>query len=302
MVTCLFFFIMSNSKIRILKPYIWVIIATLFISLSGPLGRYAQLDPPFVIFIRSVLGVLFLGVIQFAFLKEPVRIPVRDKSLLFSGVIMCVHWVLFFYSLHYSTVAIAAVSVFTYPMQTILLEAIIRRIKIEKVHLILSVFVVAGVVLLNPEFRLNHQYSLGIFFGFISGTLLAIRNIYSKVLLVRYSPNITYFTQVAVSAVLLIPFAWRETWQTTMDNIIPLVLLGLLTTTLGHLLMMKSLKHFSAGEVGLLISGQPVSAIIIAWLLLGERPEGLVLTGAAIILVVVMLSFRQIRAEKSKLR
>jgi drug/metabolite transporter (DMT)-like permease len=78
-----------------------------------------------------------------------------------------------------------------------------------------------------------------------------------------------------------------------------LLLLGLLTTTVGHLLMMKSLRFFTAGEVGLLISGQPVSAIIIAFFLLGEVPENNVVIGAAIILIAVFISFRQIQKEKS---
>jgi len=58
------------------------------------------------------------------------------------------------------------------------------------------------------------------------------------------------------------------------------------------------MRYFTAGEVGLLISGQPVSAIIIAWFLLGERPESLILYGAFIILKAVFISFRQIRKEQ----
>lgn len=278
-------------------PFIWVAVATIFISLSGPLGRYINLEPPFVIFIRSLLGVLFLG--SYSLLSgQPLRWPLRDKTLLLTGVIMCAHWVLFFYSLKYASVAIAAVSVFTYPMQTILLESLIKRKPVHIIYLVLSALVALGVILLNPDFSLDSHDSLGILFGLLSGTLLALRNIYSKILLSRQDANSVYFVQVFITTVLLIPFAWQETWTAVTDNVIPLLLLGLLTTTVGHLLMMKSMRFFTAGEVGLLISGQPVSAIIIAYFLLNEKPDNQVLYGALLILLAVFISFQQIRKEK----
>lgn len=245
-----------------------------------------------------MLGVLFLA--TYSLLSgQPLRWPSRDKTLLITGIIMCAHWVLFFYSLKYASVAIAAVSVFTYPMQTILLESLIKRKPVHITYLVLSALVAAGVILLNPEFSLDSHDSLGILFGLFSGTLLALRNIYSKVLLSRYDPNSVYFVQVFITTMLLIPFAWQETWTAVADNVIPLLLLGFLTTTVGHLLMMKSMRFFTAGEVGLMISGQPVSAIIIAYFLLDERPENQVIYGALLVLLAVFISFRQIRKEQN---
>lgn len=276
-------------------PYIQVAVATVCISLSGPLGRYVSLDPPFVIFIRSVLGVLFLGLYQWIFTKESFRVTTNHKLLITTGVVICVHWVLFFYSLKFASVAIAAVSVFTYPMQTILLESILQKKKIQPVYLFLSLMVIAGVLLLNPEFSLKNDNTLGIIFGILAGTLLAIRNIFSKELIRVIPSNTVYFWQVSIAAMLLIPFARNETLQTVQDNVLPLLLLGLLTTTVGHLLMMKSFRFFSASEVGLLISGQPVSAIFFGFLILGENPGPEVLSGAAIIMAAVFMAFWHIR-------
>lgn len=283
-------------------PYVQVAIATICISLSGPLGRYVALDPSFVIFVRSLLGVLFLGLYQWFITKESFKVTSKRSLLLTTGIVICVHWVLFFYSLKYASVAIAAVSVFTYPMQTILLEAFLQKKKIQPLYFLLSLMVIAGVILLNPEFSLQNDDTLGIIFGILAGTLLAIRNIFSKELIGVIPPNTVYFWQVVIAAVLLIPFARNETLQTVQENIIPLLLLGLLTTTVGHLLMMKSFRFFTAGEVGLLISGQPVSAIFFGFLILGENPKPEVLFGAAIILSAVFMAYWHIRKVNPDLK
>ncbi|MFZ1703606.1 MAG: DMT family transporter [Saprospiraceae bacterium] len=277
-----------------------VLLATVFISTSGPLGRYMSLDPPFVILIRCVIGFFALSFIQLLSKDEKLTFPLKDKTVLWTGTIMCIHWVLFFYSLQFSTVAIAAVSVFTYPMQTIIIEAFIQRKRIDKDYLLLSFIVVIGVVLLNPTLSLKHDHTLGIIFGLLSGTMLALRNIYSKFLLRKYSPNTTYLSQVLITCIILLPFAGRETWNLLWENRIPMLALGIITTTLGHLLMMRSFKYFSASEVGLLISGQPISAMIIGFLLLGEIPGKEVIIGGIIILIAVVASFRKIKLQTTE--
>jgi drug/metabolite transporter (DMT)-like permease len=287
------------TRYRAFVPYLLVVFATLFISLSGPLGRLANLDPPFVIFIRSCIGVVSLYVLNIFFGNEKISLKFRDKSLVLTGMIMTIHWVLFFYSLKYGTVAVAAVSVFTYPLQTLFIESLIKRKYPDKMYIFSGVLVVVGVWLLNPQFDVHYQYFWGIIWGLLAGTFLAVRNILSKNILERYTPLNTYFNQVLIASCLLLPFAWRETFEAMAEQWIPLLLLGLLTTSLGHMLMMKSLKHFSAGEVGLLVSGQPVSAIIFGYFLLGEIPGKMVYFGAFFILIAVILSFVKISPTKT---
>ncbi|MBK8620833.1 MAG: DMT family transporter [Saprospiraceae bacterium] len=287
------------TRYRSFLPYILVLLATLFISLSGPLGRYADLDPPFVIFIRSCIGVISLYVLNLFIGKEKIVLHLQDKSLVLTGIIMTIHWVLFFYSLKYGTVAVAAVSVFTYPLQTLFIESFVRKKIPNKTYIFSGLLVVLGVWLLNPQFDVDYQYFWGIVFGLMAGTFLAIRNVLSKNILERYTPLNTYFNQVLIASFLLIPFAWRETFEAMIDQWIPLLLLGLLTTSLGHMLMMKSLQHFSAGEVGLLVSGQPVSAIIFGYFLLGEVPGNMVYAGATCILLAVILSFLKITPKNT---
>ncbi|MBK6363085.1 MAG: DMT family transporter [Saprospiraceae bacterium] len=108
-----------------------VALATLCISISGPAGRYMNLDPPFVIFVRCVIGFVVLMGIRILTGKESIRLPLKNKTIIFTSVVMCIHWVLFFYSLKYSNVAIAAVSVFTYPLQTIVIESVILKKRIN---------------------------------------------------------------------------------------------------------------------------------------------------------------------------
>ncbi|MBK8370471.1 MAG: DMT family transporter [Saprospiraceae bacterium] len=279
-------------------PYVLVALATLCISISGPAGRYMNLDPPFVIFVRCVIGFVVLMGLRILTGKESIRLPLKNKTIIFTSVVMCIHWVLFFYSLKYSNVAIAAVSVFTYPLQTIVIESVILKKRINSFFIIMGLLVCVGVFFLHPVEEVKNTYGLGIFLGCISGTMLAIRNIYSKVLLLKYSSNSTYLSQVFITCILLIPFSGRESLVAVIDNLIPLLLLGIVTTTIGHLLMMKSFSYFSASEVGLLISGQPVFAIIMAYFLLGEEPTWKVIIGAGIVLFAVFSTFLKLNKQK----
>ena len=281
-------------------PFIMIGLATILIGMSGPVAKMMDLDPPFVIWARCVIGFFMLMVINYFTMGKLSSLPLLNRSVLISGVLMCLHWVLFFYSISLSTVAIAIVAVFTYPMQSIFLEYFITKRPIEKSYLYLSMFVIAGVYLLSPDFSLQNSQTLGLLIGLLSGGMLATRNIMSRNLIEKYSPNTIHVSQVLISGILLLPFAFSESYDQIKVNFIPLASLGIFTTAVGHLLLMKSLQHFSATEVGLLNGAQPVTAIVIAFFLVKEVPSTQVFVGGVIILTSVLYSGWQI-SRKNKI-
>ena len=83
-----------------------------------------------------------------------------------------------------------------------------------------------------------------------------------------------------------------------MDNVWMLLLLGTLTTALGHGLMVTSLKYFNVGQAGILASLQPLYAIILGIVVLGEIPTGNIILGGLIIFSLVL--YEVYRSAKDK--
>jgi drug/metabolite transporter (DMT)-like permease len=68
-----------------------------------------------------------------------------------------------------------------------------------------------------------------------------------------------------------------------------LLLLGLVTTALGHTFFVMSLRHFSASTVSILSNFTPVVGIILGIFFLRENPSGNILLGGALILITALL-------------
>ena len=258
--------------------------------MSGPIAKFMDLNPPFVIWARCLFGFITLSFINFFSSSKSAQLPLRDWQIIKTGILMCLHWVLFFYSIQLGTVAVAIVSVFTYPLQSIILEFFISKQTIDRTYIITSLFVILGVYVLSPDFSIAQNQTWGLIFGLLSGFSLALRNIFSRVLMDKYSANKVHVSQVLVSGILLLPFAWSESFENITIHIVPLASLGIFTTAIGHLWLMKSLQYFTASEVGLLNGSQPVAAIVIAFFLVDEVPSTHVLIGSSIILFAVLFA------------
>ena len=68
-----------------------------------------------------------------------------------------------------------------------------------------------------------------------------------------------------------------------------LLLLALLTTAIGHSLMVHSLKFFTASAATIISSVQPIFGIVLAFLFLGETPNLNTYIGGALILSTVVI-------------
>lgn len=72
------------------------------------------------------------------------------------------------------------------------------------------------------------------------------------------------------------------------SNLLWLAVLGIICTAFSHYLFVSSVQYVNARTTGLIISLEPVYAIVVAWLLFNEAPTlkmiigGVLIIGAAI--------------------
>lgn len=157
---------MQNSHFKNLSL---LLLATLFISTSGVLGKYIQMPPEAIIFFRASFAAGFIYLFcRFKKIKISVYSRKDKITFLLSGFFMGAHWVTYFYALKLSNVAIGMLSMFTFPVMTALLEPLFSKQKLNGIHILLALFVLVGVYFLVPDFSIENDEAKGILFGVFS--------------------------------------------------------------------------------------------------------------------------------------
>ncbi|MFY0605118.1 MAG: EamA family transporter [Cyclobacteriaceae bacterium] len=266
--------------------------AIIIMSSSGTLGRYIDLPASMTIWIRCVIGALALLLVLLAAGIEWRFKSKGNKTLIWSSIFLGVHWVTYFYSLQLSTVALGMLSLFTYPVITVLLEPLILKVKFQKMSVFLGCFAFVGIAFLIPELSLENEHSLGIAVGVVSAFFYSIRNILLKKQVADQSGITIMFHQLVINSVLLIPFLFLIELP-TMDVVIgqwkPLLLLALFTTAAGHTLLVLSFRYFSISTASVLTSLVPLVGIFLGFLFLSEVPGGKTYIGGGMILLTVIV-------------
>ncbi len=282
---------------------VYLLLATLFISTSGALGKFIDMPVPVTNWWRSFLALFVL----YAFCRYK-KIPYQLKSkknivpFVLSALFMAGHWITYFYALKFSNVALGMLSLFTYPIITAFLEPLFIRTKFDPVYILLGALALLGIYILAPEFDLESTMFQGIFFGLISALFYALRNIISKKLISEHHYNATAIMlyQIGIVTIVLTPTLFFMDTSNITTQYPYIILLAIITTAVGHTLLVNSLKHFTVSTASIISSVQPVLGIIIAFIFLKEIPSWNTFWGGMIILsTVVIESIRNQSKAKS---
>ena len=110
--------------------------------------------------------------------------------------------------------------------------------------------------------------------------------------------SVQMFFQLAVVLILLLPSLWVYPQDNFESQIPYLILLGIITTAIGHTLFLSSFTHFSISSASIMSCIQPVFGVLLAVIFLNEIPETKSLIGGGLILTTVLLENIRIRNEK----
>jgi len=281
-------------KMKLKNPHLYYLIllnlGMLFISTSGVLGRYIELSPPLTIWYRSLFAILLLG--TFCLLKKySFKIDWKNhgKAILLSGVFMALHWVTYFFALQWSNVTIGMLSLFTYPIFTVLLEPFFVETKLQSIHLLFGLMILTGIYFLVPAFDVKNTETQGLLMGIFSAIVYALRNLILKSHSNMASGSIQMFYQMGVVLFILLPVLWIYPQENIASQLPYLLILGGVTTALGHTLFLTSFSHFKISTASIMSSIQPIFGMILALIFLHEIPNLKSLIGGLLILTTVVL-------------
>lgn len=262
----------------------WLGLASVLFAAVGLVGRVTELTPGGISFGRAVVATAVLGGV----------LAVRRETLAFRGVLgwagllQALNWGLFFASIQVGGLAVAIVSLFTYPILTAVLEPLLFRKPFQWREGVAGLLVLSGVGLVTPEFNLANPTTAGVLLGVGSALFLTVRNLAGKGAMEESSAVQLNFWMCLICIPLFAPLRWADPQPFSWDEAWQVGVLGGLLTVAPQLIFFESLKKVTAAYASLVVSIQPVFAVLMAWLLFGDVPSlrtvlgGLVILGAVI--------------------
>lgn len=273
-------------------------IGLVFLSTSGILGKLLTIPPTYAIFSRCLIAALALYA-YIRYKKLSLDFSFKDfRFWLISGAFFGLHMVSYFFAIQVSTVAVAFISLFTYPVITTLIEPLFFRQKFDWFNLISAIMVAVGITIMTPTFDLNNNITLGVLLGVLGAAMLAIRNLMSKRFLQSHttSGSVLMYYQLVVSVLIIAPALPFMDLSLDFTNFTYVALLGIVTTAVGHTIFITKIRYFKASTQSIISGVQPIYGILWAVAIINEKlPLNTIIGGLLIILTVVVESVKQMR-------
>ena len=311
---------MEVSRRPFIPPLVGIGVAILAVSTSSIFTRYAQaLAPSLVIAAyRLSISALLLWPFTLARHRRALRSITRRQAglALLSGVLLAIHFATWITSLEYTTVASSVVLVSTIPLFVALLgpktigETIDRKVAVGLAMALGGSVIVglsdtcrweAGLICAPAE-----EFMRG---GALLGDLLALAGAVSAAgyLLIgrKLRPQLTlipYISLVYGAAAVVLVIAMLGAGYSAVgyppQAFFWFLMLALLPQLIAHSTFNWALRYLSAAYVSIAVLGEPIGSTLLAFLLLGERPSGLMLTGGVLILTGIAVASQRKQAPE----
>jgi drug/metabolite transporter (DMT)-like permease len=213
------------------------------------------------------------------------RRPREFVALVLPGLLLALHWTVFFQSINVSSVAIGLLSFSTFPLFVAVLETLLLRQRPPAVQLASALAILPGVYLLVPSFSLDDRVTAGVLWGLLAATTFALLSVYNRWLRRSHSSIKIAVYQDSGAALALLPtlVVLHPPALAQPRTVLLLVALGLVCTALAHTLFIEGLSRLSAQSASLIASLEPVWGIVFALVLLREVPGARTVVGGALI-------------------
>ncbi len=211
------------------------------------------------------------------------------------GVLVSLHWLTFYAAIKLANASVAATCIALGPVFLSLVEPWIARRKFDPRELLIGVAVVPGVAMVVGGVPVAMR--LGIAVGALSALLVALFGSYNKRLVEHGDPLTVTCIELGTGTLFLtllaplLPHVGPAFVLPSPHDAVLLVLLSFGCTLLPFALALVALRHMSAFGTQMVTNLEPVYAILLAIVLLGEQRQldGWFYAGVAVILAAVFI-------------
>ena len=259
-----------NIRISIL-----LFIALFSVSTSPIIAEFLKDVPAISIsFWRMFIAALILWTYSLFFKQGKVKSSNNLKSIFVAGILLGIHFALFFQSIKMTKIANATFLGTLAPLFTLLLESFLFKRKFNKFVIMgLLLSFCGAVIILSDNFDMSQKYTLGNFLAVLCSVCLAISFIIAEK--VRQTENTIVYTRTlyltAAATLLIIAVITNSNLVNhALSDYIGLLFLGLVPTIIGHNIIYYSVKFVSPTIVSSFPLGEPVIATILAFFIFGQ--------------------------------
>ena len=264
----------------------------------GIFRKYIPLSSGVVAMVRGFVGVLFL-LLVLAVRRERLSWSAIRKNLallLISGALIGFNWILLFEAYNYTSVATATLCYYMSPVFVTLVSPLVLREKLTGRKLLLVMVALCGMVLVSDVLRVGVS-DIGELRGILLG--LGAAALYASVILLNKKlQDISAYDrtvlQLGSAFVVLLPYVLAVEDVTAVLTVGPLAIallavVGVLHTGVAYAMYFSAMRDLPAQTVAIFSYADPILAVVLSAVILGE-PMGIgVAVGGLLILGAALL-------------
>jgi drug/metabolite transporter (DMT)-like permease len=286
-----------------IKPYLILALGVVSVSFAATFIRLAE-APPLVIaaYRLSIASAVLIPVSLTRAGGLPKGISKKDALLiLLSSVFLALHFALWITSLSYTSIASSVVIVTSHPIFVAIISYFLWGERLTRISILGIIFAFGGVVLINyGDFILSPRAILGDILALLAAIAIGAHLIIGRQLRNRISA-LPYLTTIYTGAAILLLLAVLSSGYSLFNysgtTYTMFLLLALIPQLVGHSSINIALRLIPATLVSVGILGEPVLAIALGYIILGEGITILEILGSLITLggILTVLFSRKIK-------
>ncbi len=275
------------------KAFIKYLSALLLFGLNGIVASNIALNSYEIVFLRTLIGSVLL-IILFLAGKGKFHIGTYRKDTVYivlSGIAMGTSWMFLYEAYQQIGVSLASLLYYCGPVIVMILSPLIFKEKLTVPKIMGFMIVLAGIVLVNGNAVNDSSNTWGIFCGAMSAVMY-----FFMVTLNKQSKNITGLEnsviQLMVSFLTVAVYVWGKQGfiiDIPYDAWLWILILGIVNTGIGCYLYFSPLSKLPVQTVAVCGYLEPLSAVVFASILLGEKMTVVQILGAICIIGGAMI-------------
>lgn len=263
---------MQNARTKSILHLHFIIFIWGFTSI---LGALIDLDSSAIVWFRMMAGALSIALYFYFFSPKSFHLhPGAFKLYLFGGILISLHWLLFFYAIKISSISLTLSILSSASLMTSFLEPLFYKRPLRLYEVFFGLFVIFGLYLI---FGVQKDNMLGIVTALLCTLLSVLFSLLNGKLIQHYPANSISFYQLLTGGliftiVLLLTDSSLERFrQLTYDDWLWLVLLATVCTAYATIASVNILKHVTPFTMMISLNLEPVYGIVFSLLIFGEK-------------------------------
>ncbi|RTY74783.1 DMT family transporter [Flavobacterium sp. GSP27] len=290
-----------------LKSYLNLHLIVFIWGFTAILGALITITADALVWYRMFFAGIFLALFL-VYKKKSFRIPLKSFfKLIFVGLLIALHWILFFKAIHVSNVSIT-LSVFSLgAFFASLLEPLFYGRKVLWYEVFFGLIIIAGLGLIM---KVEINYLDGMLYALASIILGVLFTLMNGKLIADHDPSvISFYEFLAGVGFISIYFVFEQKFTAdffvlTANNWILILILASVCTAYAFTASVKIMQKLTPYTVMLTTNLEPVYGIVLAYFILGgkEKMSFEFYIGALIIVITVILNGVIKHYQKNKIK